>query len=1189
MLGDPTDAHLRKAPESPPIPHRPQPQPQPQPRQGQAHAQLAADAAAVAAAAADMAAPAAEHGGGHSEAAEPASDTGQQQGSATSETSQPPGQQPPFHQAGALEAAPQEHQASAQQPPPPPPQWRHPPAYSPYPHTYQPPAYSYAQPPQQPYPYLYPLTPPLQPQPQPQPQRSRRSNQAEHPRARRQRNVAWRMLMDLQAVGKALVRSALAADKGGDLVAAAEASVVFIELIDAAQTDPARAQQVLHFLLDICTSSPASAELRSLLGAVCLEVVPRLLALAAASPQAAATAGQLVEGVLAAAGCCSPRELVMALMELYDSHKESAFGPGSGSLHLLLLGLLRGPLPALIVAVQRRRLKVAFSVLQAVVDLAKGAGRQLLRLTDLTAAASAAAAASAGDDSGEGGGGGTMAREGVTAGVSGSVAAVVQEQAEEAAAALVEPFADFAEQLHIRVLTAELPPRMPADAAAATTPASSGPPATAAAGAGGGDRSDRAKLGSWLLALLGALWPAWSAARSAEGPGLGTAVEVAVARLAALLPPYLPPAIRPTMAKAVPADGGFIGDDGCEARRCDSGALGVSWEGLWAAAAAGAPLPRQAFGEAEDGDGDEDGYGGADEPEDWTLSDPQQARLGAAVVAWLDVCGGCSNSGSGGRSSSGISGGSTGTAAVMAAAACAASCAARLPAGFLPYAPPADGEVAVMYLLRFIEAHMDASLGGNSSSDDGSSGGGADGDGGGHTEPLNRALAMINAAALRLRLQRQQWHLPVAAPGHASATGGSCVASESADAVRSSWAALAECLGCGSGATEDGWASVSAALQGSRGGASAASSSCSSGHVDTPAAAAALPTLGTEAQRALLPLAWRAAQRLLLCMDCAGSEALRRQCHDAWQALLALLPPAVRAAVLCRQATALGATPTVRSIVLQRLQREVAAAAAAASAAAAMAAHVQPSAASAPAAGAAGAGAGLGPGSRPGAQQALPGGSMVAASGATAMVAAFAGPWVLRPVLHQLQALQRQAGAAAGLSAGGTAHAGPEAPSAAALDASAAVGAEGMAVGAVLDNADAAVAALSVLRFMALRFAAGGSAASTEASTIDPRLSVLWAVQRQAVAPLRPLVARALEEMKREVTEAEAATMSAAAAAAAGDTMAAQLSAAVTAAAAAAGDRFAGNVAVLSGTLSGLTGVSRVAELLDYLQELLGS
>lgn len=251
----------------------------------------------------------------------------------------------------------------------------------------------------------------------------------------------------------------------------------------------------------------------------------------------------------------------------------------------------------------------------------------------------------------------------------------------------------------VQVLTKELPPR----ASATITTAKSD------AVADHGDRSDRSKVGAWLLALLGALWPAWvsmdaplsftplvgggAAARPAGTPATGSgalssAAEAAAARLAGLLPFYLPPPPVWSPAAAVGMEEAGMGEGSSAAIRCDSGALGVSWEGLWAAAQAGAPLPREPTGEGEDqGDGDDGGFDG---PEEWTLSDPQLARLGAAVVVWLDVCGGYSSRG--GSNSRVSSVGLTGFA--QAASVSAAGCAARLPDGFLPCVPPADSEVA---------------------------------------------------------------------------------------------------------------------------------------------------------------------------------------------------------------------------------------------------------------------------------------------------------------------------------------------------------------------------------------------------------------------------------------------------------------------------------------------------------------
>lgn len=187
--------------------------------------------------------------------------------------------------------------------------------------------------------------------------------------------------------------------------------------------------------------------------------------------------------------------------------------------------------------------------------------------------------------------------------------------------------------------------------------------------------------------------------------------------------------------------------------------------------------------------------------------------------------------------------------------------------------------VAPQYLLRFVEAHMDASLGGSGvDGGGGEAGNGSSGGSSGHTEPLARALAMISAASLRLQLQRQQWHLSALVPTDAKA------GTASAD-VRSSWEALAGHLGAEDTTTE-GRAGAAAALQCTSGTERAGwgSGSGTGGQVEEAVtAAAALLPLVTDAQRAMLPLARRAAQRLLLCMDCAGSEVLRRQCHDSWQ------------------------------------------------------------------------------------------------------------------------------------------------------------------------------------------------------------------------------------------------------------------------------------------------------------------
>jgi hypothetical protein len=100
-----------------------------------------------------------------------------------------------------------------------------------------------------------------------------------------------------------------------------------------------------------------------------------------------------------------------------------------------------------------------------------------------------------------------------------------------------------------QVLATELPslqlitrPSAAATVTAATaTTAASNPPT------GTGSRSERLRIAAWLLALFGALWPAWGplAASSADGGGGGWCASRPAAALLELLYLYLP-ALRPT-------------------------------------------------------------------------------------------------------------------------------------------------------------------------------------------------------------------------------------------------------------------------------------------------------------------------------------------------------------------------------------------------------------------------------------------------------------------------------------------------------------------------------------------------------------------------------------------------------------------------------------------------------------------
>ncbi|EFJ44009.1 hypothetical protein VOLCADRAFT_95889 [Volvox carteri f. nagariensis] len=199
---------------------------------------------------------------------------------------------------------------------------------------------------------------------------------------------------------------------------------------------------------------------------------------------------------------CNPRELLMALLEVYDQLKETAF---DSPMHLLLLRLL-GLVPRLVAAVQRRRLQVALSCLPAVADLAAGAAARLAACRRVAEEAEAAAAAAA------------VARRGLEPGQ-------LDEQLETTAAAedmwrqaktqLVAPFAVFAEQMHELVLAAELPPLLFNTTTTTTTITSStnvGAAAAVSTAVPHGTEPlslERRRVGAWLLALCGALWSAW--------------------------------------------------------------------------------------------------------------------------------------------------------------------------------------------------------------------------------------------------------------------------------------------------------------------------------------------------------------------------------------------------------------------------------------------------------------------------------------------------------------------------------------------------------------------------------------------------------------------------------------------------------------------------------------------------------
>ncbi|KXZ48234.1 hypothetical protein GPECTOR_29g15 [Gonium pectorale] len=412
--------------------------------------------------------------------------------------------------------------------------------------------------------------------------------------------------MELQAAFEHLRRTAIALGDG-DPDAGMEASALLAGLIDDAESDTegGAPERLLRFLVSVAgPGSPDAAQFQSLLGATVLEVTPRLLALGAASPGAAAAAGQLTELMARMAGAalgpgtgqgtgspaaapalgpagaspvsCSGRELLTALLELLDLQSGPAFESGS-PLAPLLLRLVE-LLPPLVAALQRRRLQVAMSTLPAVADAAAAAGRRLTAVVAATEVARAEAEAHAVAAAQR-----AMPAEVTSAAAAAQAAEEAEEVAGRAEAALVVPFVEFAEELHRRVLLSELPP----------------PPSTTAAapGAGPGPAPPAAQLreadrlvACWLLALMGALGAAWPE-REWRGPARGGVSGGAGAG-----------PLSPLVSLLGRYQGG--------------GAWPIGWEALWAAAGAAAK-----------------------DEELEVCPDPELPRCGAALLLWADCCG----------------------------------------------------------------------------------------------------------------------------------------------------------------------------------------------------------------------------------------------------------------------------------------------------------------------------------------------------------------------------------------------------------------------------------------------------------------------------------------------------------------------------------------------------------------------
>ncbi len=276
------------------------------------------------------------------------------------------------------------------------------------------------------------------------------------------------------------------------------------------------------------------------------------------------------------------------------------------------------------------------------------------------------------------------------------------------------------------------------------------------------------------------------------------------------------------------------------------------------------------------------------------------------------------------------------------------------------------------------------------------------------------------------------------------------------------------------------------------------------------------------------------------------------------QALLGALPGPLRA--LCLARLAAGPSTEVSALALQRLQREIAAT----SVTAATAALPLP---------------------LPLPPPPLP--QMMT-------ISVFTTPWVLRPVLQQLMPLLPPAMSSAITSAAALRAAGKAA--AAAVGTSDDDGGGGRApldddaIDALTSRADAATAAVSVLRFLALRHraatatatataaaAASGDVAAEQATAA--RGAVLTFVYDNAVGPLHGHLSAVLGDMRRRVEmegapEARGVGSSSVADAAVGGHQQGC-------------DRFASNVALVSDAVAGLTAVSRLQEVTDCLAELL--
>ncbi|GIL78636.1 hypothetical protein Vretimale_6246 [Volvox reticuliferus] len=747
------------------------------------------------------------------------------------------------------------------------------------------------------------------------------------------------------AVAHHHLKDIAAANAAGDPGAIAAGAALFLRLLDESEVEGEDAAELLFcFLLEVASpATPLGESIRSLLGNCVLEVLPRLMQLATVSPRAATSGAALVELLamgmpgLPSAGSycqevCSPRELLTALLEVYDLHKDA--DPDAPT-HIMLLQLL-GLIPRLVAAVQRRRLPVALSCLAAVADLAVAEGQNLAVVRGMAEAAGARAhqaAAVAGN-----GGRGRFRGEGHQA----EVEAVMDIWREEEMR-LVAPFVSFAQQLQELVLATEF------SALPLTSQRTAADTNTAAARGAASSPEHLRRLTAWLLALFGALWPAWGPIQSAGGGGAEGAATAgswcgtpaAATLLNLLLGIYLPSRSRIGQQQQQQQQQPRSGENEENGRaaggvpamgkgRCGGGGCGaVDWSYLWAAA------------------------GAAADPDMEVASDLELPLLGAATILWLATAA------------------STPTATVAITAAAASATAASTYGWNCPAAPePPEGDPhgALKVLMEACKVLLRYASAGESA------------------VQLNRALQLLAAGSAQVRRMAAAGaaKVSVAAPPAAVPPPAAALFTDAAPTApgytgESGEDPSGEPTGISASPlppppppplgnrTSDPWVGVANQL-GSRSGFVSANELIDILDEYTP-------RLG-EREEVLQPLANSLASDVAINVAHGPpgprADATQTLAHTALQSLLDALSPPMRA--LCLEYLAAGPSPAISALALQRLQREIARTLAVGGVSTSVADGTRGS----------------------------------ASGGAPVNCAAFAGPWVLLLVLEQLLPLLQQ-------------------------------------------------------------------------------------------------------------------------------------------------------------------------------------